>query len=73
LIVLESFKVFLRARRWTREETYEVHDDFTVGVSLEDDVLVFESLSKGEVVVDLSVDTERDVSVVADERLSSGV
>ena len=56
-----------------RKGTYEVHDDLTVGVSLEDGVLVFESLSKSEVVVDLSVNAERDGSVVADERLSSGI
>ena len=52
-------------------DAYEVHDDLAVGVCLEDGVLVLESPSEGEVVVDLSVHAQRNLAVIAHQSLSS--
>lgn len=50
----------------------EVHDDFTVGMSLE---VVFpsERFTESDVVVDFTIDGEDDFAVFADERLGAGV
>lgn len=52
--------------------TNEMHDDFAVGVGLEDGG-VLETLSECSVVVDFSVDGEDESSFFVGERLSSGV
>ena len=51
---------------------YQVHDDFTVGMSLEGSG-VLETLPESDMVVDLSVDGEDDTSVFVDQRLSTSV
>lgn len=50
-----------------------MHNHFTVRVGLEDGILVLEVLSELLVVVNLAVDSEHKVAVVADEGLSAGV
>lgn len=52
--------------------TNQVHNDFTVRVGLED-VLLLEHLAKLLVVVDLTVDAQDQLAVVAHKRLSTGV
>jgi hypothetical protein len=49
-----------------------VHDDFAIGMSLEDGG-VLEMASEVEVVVDFSVDAENDLAIVRDKRLSTSV
>jgi hypothetical protein len=54
------------------QQAYQVHDDFAVGMCLEDGGLG-ERLAKLEVVVDFTVDGEDKRFVLVDERLSSSV
>jgi hypothetical protein len=49
-----------------------VHDDLTIRVGLESS-WVLESLSEGDMVVDLSVDGENDTSIIVNKRLSTSV
>ena len=51
---------------------YQRYDDFTVRVSLEV-VWSFQARSELDVVVDLAVDAEDNLSVVAHQGLSTGV
>jgi hypothetical protein len=53
-------------------DTYQVHDDLAVRVSLENGRLL-ELLAKGPVVVDFAVDGEKDLLVIGNQRLSAGV
>lgn len=52
--------------------THQVHDDLTVRVRLEV-ILPLKRLSQCDVVVDLTVDSEDNLAVFADERLGTGV
>lgn len=49
-----------------------MHDDFAIRVSLESS-RVLQALSKRNVVVDLSVDSENDRFIFVDQRLSSSI
>jgi hypothetical protein len=51
---------------------YQVHDDFTIGMSLESSWLL-ETLSESDMVVDLSVDGEYNTSIIVDQGLSTSV
>jgi hypothetical protein len=61
------------ARKNRKRETNEVHDDLAVRVRLEDGRLVLETLAKLTVVVDLTVDGEKELAVVGNEGLGTGV
>jgi hypothetical protein len=50
-----------------------VHDNLAVGVGLEDGGLVLETLAKLTVVVDLTVDGEKELAIVRNEGLGTGV
>lgn len=53
--------------------TYEVHDDFTVGVGLEYGILVLETLSESDMVVDFTVNGKDETFVFVGKGLSTGV
>lgn len=50
-----------------------MHDDFTVGVSLEYGILVFETLSESDMVVDFTVNGKDETFVFVGKGLSTGV
>lgn len=50
-----------------------MHDDFTVGVGLEDGILVLETFSESDVVVDFTVNSENEALVFVGKGLSTGV